>query len=665
MDTGENSQDLRKILEMTRIISIAFLLLHFYYTGYDTFDHWGFSSGITDRLLLNIVKTGLFKNFHVAKIFALIFLCISFLGARGRKDEKIKRGTCVAFLISGIATYFFSAWIWRASVDASQKTAWYMLVTSTGYLLFLAGGTQLSRIIRPQITEDIFNHENETFPQEERLLTNEYSINLPAQYRYKGKTRKSWINIINPFRALLVIGSPGSGKSYFVIRHVIEQHIQKGFAAFIYDFKFDDLSKLAYNFLQQYKSAYAVEPEFCIINFDDLSRSHRCNPLDPDLMFDITDASESARTIMLGLNREWIRKQGDFWVESPIIFLTAIIWYLKKYNGGEYCTLPHVIELMQVEYDKLFSILRMEPEIESFINPFITAYLNDAMEQLEGQIAGAKIAMARLSSPQLYYVMTGDDFTLDINNPTAPKIFCAGSNPQKIQTYGAVLSLYINRMIKVVNKKGGLKCSLIFDEFPTIYLSNIDSLIATARSNKVATTLAVQDFSQLKKDYGKELADVIVNIVGNVICGQVMGETADQFSKRFGRINQNRQSLSINSSDISVSHSKQLDFAVPASAISELSSGTFVGTVADDPDQKIEFKKFHGEIVNDTRKILNQNPFFKSLPKVREIEIDQIQKKFKSVKDEIEVLIVSQVDQMINDPLLQKLLIRKKSVQAR
>jgi len=192
------------------------------------------------------------------------------------------------------------------------------------------------------------------------LLENEYSVNLPAKYNLKGKTRSSWINIINPFRGLLVAGTPGAGKSYFVIRHIIDQHIKKGFTMFLYDFKFDDLSKIAYNKLLQYKGNYKIKPSFYVINFDDLNRTHRCNPLDPQSMNDITDATEASRTIMLGLNREWIKKQGDFFVESPINFLTSIIWYLRKYEDGKYCTLPHVIELMQADYDYLFPILNTE-----------------------------------------------------------------------------------------------------------------------------------------------------------------------------------------------------------------------------------------------------------------------------------------------------------------
>ena len=537
VQTGENEQALRKILDMTRLISIVILMIHFYYYCYAAFLEWGLISTFSDRILGNIYRTGLFSYFSKSKLIALGFLMISLLGARGWKDEKLSYKTAFAYLITGLLLYFSSYLSLMPGLAVSAKASIYMGMTAVGFLLVLSGGTLLSRIIKSKFNNnDIFNRENETFPQEERFLENEYSINLPARYQLKNKVRKSWINIINPFRALMVLGTPGSGKSYFVIRHVITQHIRKGFTMFVYDFKFDDLTRIAYNTWLKNKHKYTKAPQFFVINFDDLTRSHRCNPLEPSAMTDITDAAESARTILMGLNREWIKRQGDFFVESPINFLTAIIWYLKKYQNGEFCTLPHVIELMQVDYDSLFTLLRTEKEIEVLINPFVNAYLNDVMEQLEGQIASAKVAMARLSSPQLYYVLSGNDFNLDINNPDDPKIVCMGNNPQKIQIYGAVLSLYVTRLVKLVNKKGKLKSSLIFDEFPTIYLNNMDSLIATARSNKVATCIGVQDFSQLRKDYGREQADVIMNITGNIIAGQVTGDTAKQLSERFGKI---------------------------------------------------------------------------------------------------------------------------------
>ena len=660
MQTGENEQALRKIIDMTRLMSMAILVLHFYYYCYASFDQWHLTSALSDTLLENIRSTGLFKSFHQTKFFSLGLLIISLIGAKGKMDEKLNFKIAFAYIITGLVVYFLSYLFLLTKFSISTISFLYIGLTLTGYLLVLSGGSLLSRIIKHRFNnKDIFNKENETFPQEERLLQNEYSINLPAQYNLKGKRRKSWINIINPFRATMVLGSPGSGKSYFVIRHVITQHIKKGFSMFVYDFKFDDLTKIVYNTWLTHRHRYPIEPEFFVINFDDLTRSHRCNPLEHETMTDITDAAESARTILMGLNREWIKKQGDFFIESPINFLTAIIWYLKKYNQGEFCTLPHVIELMQVEYDNLFTVLRTEKEIEVLINPFVNAYLNDVMEQLEGQIASAKIALARLSSPQLYYVLSGNDFTLDINNPERPKIVCMGNNPQKIQIYGAVLSLYVTRLVKLVNKKGRQKCSLVFDEFPTIYLNNMDSLIATSRSNKVAACLGVQDFSQLRKDYGKEQADVIMNITGNIISGQVSGDTAKQLSERFGKIMQDRESLSINRSDTSISRSKQLDAAIPPSKISALSSGDFVGMVADDPDCKIELKAFHCEIINDHEALNQEQRNYKEIPEIRKLNNVIVQQNYLQIKQDVQDIVNSEMERVLNNPALAHMVIRK------
>jgi len=638
MNTGEDIQGLRKIIDFTRLISIFVLSIHFYLCCYVVFKHWGWTAEITDRLIENIARTGLFDTIARPKLASLLCLIISLVGVKGKKDEKMVGGTIIAYLLTGLLLYFSSVLCFYLSAEKELIAILYIGITSIGYMLVLTGGGLLSRLIREKLSKDIFNTENETFPQEERLLENEYSINLPAKYRLKDKVHHSWINFINPFRGMLVAGTPGAGKSYFVIRHIIDQHIKKGFSMFLYDFKYDDLSKIAYNKLLKYQNNYKVKPSFYVINFDDLNRSHRCNPLDPAGMEDITDATEASRTIMLGLNRDWIKKQGDFFVESPINFLTAIIWYLRRYENGKYCTLPHVIELMQADYDPLFAILQQEEEIKVLINPFVSAFQNKAKEQLEGQIASAKIGLARLSSPQLYYVLSGNDFTLDVNNPLKPKIVCIGNNPQKLQTYGAVLSLYISRMIKLVNRKDQLKSSLVFDEFPTIYFNNMDSLIATARSNKVATTLAVQDFSQLKKDYGGEQADVITGIVGNIISGQVTGDTARKLSETFGKIMQDRQSLSINSSDTSISKSTQLDYAIPASKIASLSSGEFVGIVADNPDCKIRLKVFHSEIQNDHASIKVEEDAYQPIPVIAEVNLQDIEENYKKIKQDIEDL---------------------------
>lgn len=648
MNTGEDIQGLRKILDFTRLISMCILCLHFYQVCYLAFKEWGWTAMVTDKILANVTKMALFDNLWNPKVAALLFLCISLIGVKGKKEETIQKSDIIAYIVSGLTCYFISILLLYLESPMQLLAICYMGMTLVGYLLMLSGGGQLSRLIKKSLEKDVFNELNETFPQEERLLENEYSINLPAKYRLKDKVRDSWINFINPFRGILVAGTPGAGKSYFVIRHIIDQHIRKGFSMFIYDFKYDDLSKIAYNKLLQYYRNYAVIPSFYIINFDDLSRTHRCNPLDPESMEDITDATEASRTIMMGLNRDWIKKQGDFFVESPINFLTAAIWYLRKYKNGKYCTLPHVIELMQVDYDRLFAVLREEEEIKVLINPFVSAYQNKAMAQLEGQIASAKIGLARLSSPQLYFVLSGNDFTLDVNNPKEPKIVCMGNNPQKIQTYGAVLSLYIARMIKLVNRKGQLKSSLVFDEYPSIFFVGADSLLATSRSNLVCTTLAVQNYDQIKKDYGADQADVITGIVGNFISGQVTGSTAKKLSENFGKIMQDRESKSINSSDISISKSTQLESAIPASKIASLSSGEFVGVVSDNPEQKISLKMFHSEIQNDHQAIAAEEASYKDIPLIAPVSFVEITENYLRIKAEIVELVERECKRIVS-----------------
>lgn len=648
--TGENEKGLKEILDFTRLAAIVILLIHFYFYCYIAFNYWKLTAEIGDRFLQNFVRAGLFKSIFLSKLIALGLLAISLLGAKGKKDEKLQRRSILLYLFMGFTLYFFSHFLFRINGKTETIALIYMAATSLGFILILTGGTLLSRLISVSLHKDIFNELNETFPQEERLIQNEYSINLPARYNLKGKYRKNWINIINPFRGLLVIGSPGSGKSYFVIQHVIKQQLRKGFSMLVYDFKYDDLTRIVYNTLLETEHVHRVSRSFYLINFDDLSRTHRCNPLDPETMQDITDATESSRSILLGLNKDWITKQGDFFVESPINFLTAIIWFLKKYKEGRYCTLPHVIELMQVDYEKLFPVLRTEKEIEVLVNPFISAYQNKAMEQLEGQIASAKIGMARLSSPQLYWVLNGNDFTLDINNPNHPKVVCLANNPQKQQVFGAVLSLYVNRLIKLVNQKNKIKCSLVFDEFPTIFINGIDNLIATARSNKVATCLGMQDFSQLKKDYGPEEASVIMNIAGNIISGQVTGETAKSLSERFGKIVQVKESISINRDDTSVSKSGQLDFAVPASKIASLSSGEFVGMVADDPAEKIKLKTFHSEIFNDHETLNRQQSRYRDLPVISIITAKMVTENYFRIKQEVEHIIEHEIEVLLNTP---------------
>ncbi len=503
-------------------------------------------------------------------------------------------------------------------------------------------------------TEDPFNLVGESFPQDKRKRINHYSVNLRTTFYLKGRKKKGWLNLIAPFRGLLVMGSPGSGKTRYLIRPMITQQIQKGFTLFVYDFKYDDLSRLAYHALQKHAKAYGVKPTFHLIHFEDLQRSSRCNPLHPRYLRDMEDATEASRTILLGLNRDWIHKQGDFFVESAINFFTALIWFLRRYEGGKYCTLPHVVELMQAPYDELFTVLRTEPDIAFLLNPFLSAYMQNVMPQLEGQVAGAKIALARLSAPAIYYVLTGDDCSLAINNPSAPILLCVGNNPARQQVYGALLSLYVSRLVREVNKPGGIPCSLIFDEFPTLYFNGMDSLLATARSNRVAPTIVVQDLSQLRKEYGRAQAEVLLNIPGNVISGQVSGDSARLLSERFGRILQERQSRHTSAKGSSTATSTHLDPALPASRIATLSSGEMVGILADTPDQPLNRKLFHGRILIPAEEDMGPLPLLAHPPTAETVD-----NHYWGIKREVRHMLDVLMDRIMTDPMLKHLVVTK------
>lgn len=668
----QNEDDLRglaKIMEFMRALSILFIVIHIYWYCYDCIAGWGFNIGIVDKILINFNRTsGLFGHILYTKLFTVVFLALSCLGTKGVKDEKIKWSHIHISLICGLILFFLNWWILELPLSFEAITALYAATLCGGYILLLAAGLWMSRLMRNDLMQDVFNNENESFQQETRLIENEYSVNLPTRFYYNKKWNDGWINVVNPFRASLILGTPGSGKSYAIINNFIKQQIEKGFAMYIYDFKFPDLSVIAYNHLLNHMDAYTVKPRFYVINFDDPRRSHRCNPINPSFMSDISDAYESAYTIMLNLNKSWIQKQGDFFVESPIILLAAIIWFLKIYKNGIYCTFPHAIELLNKKYADIFTILTSYPELENYLSAFLDAWEGNAQDQLQGQIASAKIPLSRMISPALYWVMSGDDFTLDINNPDEPKILAIGNNPDRQAIYSAALGLYNSRIVKLINKKNRLKSSIIVDELATIYFRGLDNLIATARSNKVAVCLGFQDLSQLNRDYGDKESKVIANTVGNVFSGQVVAETAKNLSERFGKVLQQRQSVTINRQDTSTSISTQMDSLIPASKISNLSQGMFVGSVSDNFNERIEQKIFHAQIMVDNEKVKQETSCYQMIPEIidfrdengNDIMNEQIQMNYNRIKKEVNQVIEDENQRISDDPKLSHLMEKNK-----
>ena len=665
MAQEDDLRALGKIMDFLRAVSIILAIMNVYWYCYEAMRMWGVTIGVVDRILINFNRTGgLFHSILYTKLFSLLLLALSCLGTKGVKAEKMSWNRIFTILAVGFFLFFLNWWILLLPISYLGNATLYIFTMTAGYICLLMGGLWMSRLLKHNLMEDVFNNENESFMQETKLMENEYSVNLPTRFYYKKKWQRGWINVVNPFRATIVLGTPGSGKSFAVVNNYIKQQIEKGYSMYIYDFKFSDLSTIAYNHMMNHQNGYKVKPQFYVINFDDPRRSHRCNPIHPDFMSDISDAYESAYTIMLNLNKTWVQKQGDFFVESPIILFAAIIWYLRIYKNGKYCTFPHAIELLNRRYEDVFPILTSYPELENYLSPFMDAWQSGAMEQLAGQIASAKIPLSRMISPQLYWVMSASEFTLDINNPNEPKILCVGNNPDRQNIYGAALGLYNSRIVKLINKKGQLKSSVIIDELPTIYFKGLDNLIATARSNKVSVCLGFQDFSQLVRDYGDKEAKVVINTVGNIFSGQVVGETAKTLSERFGKVLQKRQSISINRQDVSTSINTQMDSLIPPSKISGLTQGLFVGSVSDNFTERIEQKIFHAEIVVDTDKVKREESHYQPIPIINDfLDADgndcmkqAIQNNYNQIKEDVKLIVKDELERIAGDESLKHLI---------
>lgn len=639
--TNKQKEGYTQGVELFLIIAVLVIVMHCTWFCHELFLSIPFAKQVLYGFLTKLNdRYGLLNHPLTTKAIVLLLLGLFSIGSKGKVDPQMTRERVLSSGAIGMGLFVGSILLLylKEVVAPVMIDIVYVLLTGLGMAYIVKSGQYFSRMLFARSNTDIFNETNEEFPQNETLVQNEYSIHFRTTYHYKGRWREGVINILNPFRSNMVLGVPGSGKSFAILIPALWQSIYKGYTAYVYDFKFPDLTEEAYNAYQKTirenpfawtppdqmeqrrKQKQPLIPKFYVINFDDIAYSHRCNPLLPDLMTDVMDAYEAAQTIMLNLNRTWAQKQGEFFPESAINFLTSVLWYLRtaslKYRTyyqreiakpldqqnpdllqaytrlSNVCTFPHTLEFVNRRYDETFAIMEQYPEVEVYVRPFIDAKSGGAMEQLEGQISSVRIPMARLSSPTLYWVMTGNDFSLDINNPEDPKILCTGNNPKRVGIYGTAFSLYTARMIKLINEKNRLKSALFWDELPTMFIKGIDLLIATARSNKVATWLGIQDFEQLVRDYGEKEAKVISNIIGNFFSGTVVFETAEKLSRRFGKTNQEKESITYSKNDTTINVSTQQADVIPASKISTLKQGEFVGQFADNFVEECDLKTF-------------------------------------------------------------------------
>lgn len=550
-------------------------------------------------------------------LLVFVFICIV---SKNKANLKANKSSANFYIIIGfccwLVVFLQPAFILRSNLISIGLYTILLLLS----MIFIVKGGLIFNSMVSMPENDLFNELNEQFPQNSKNLENEFSVGFKTQYMFKNEWKEGFVPVVNPQRAVLVAGSQGSGKTFSVLVPAIWQSIFKGYCGVIYDFKFPDLSIEAYNALIKAiannpkaftpeNSTAPILPSFVVIDFENLKYSNRCNPFHKNYLNTIDDAAQLSKTLLFNINKTWIKKEGDFWVNSAINYLTCAIWFLKLMEKeypqlGDLCDLPHAIELINKDPVTLFQIIERYPELDTYSSMFSFAIKSQATKQLSGQISSVQTSLAGISSANIYWVMSGNDTDLSINDPNNPKIFCLGNTPNKSSVYGAALSVYTSTMMKMIYKHKKIKCGFFIDELPSMYLMGLDDFIATVRSYKVATWLGIQDIEQLTKSYGQDAANVIINTCGTIFSGSVNAKTAETFSKMFGKTNQNRVDASLTKEDINLSYGTNMQELVPASKIMTLSQGNFVGKVADTFDQPIDLKLFKSffQVENDELK---------------------------------------------------------------
>ncbi len=614
------------------LVSILFILVDIYYSKYIYIVEKGLGNEYINIFIIKLFKTfPLIKNPLLLRTVSLAIVSFCSFGFEVKREVGENSSFMKNIIIVGSSLIIFLS----ISVVKIEIIS-YTIISFVSYIVYIVGFLKFRKYFNFYDKKDEFNDKNQIFEQEKVVKKNPYSVNF--------KTENGVINVVNPFRATMVLGTPGSGKSYSVVEEYIRQHIQKQFSMMVYDFKFPALAKETFAFYEYYKEQYKIEPRFCVVSLDDLEKSNFVNPLDPQLIRKAADAIEASQTILFNLNKEWITEK-DFFAQSAISYFAACIYFLRIYEDGKFCTLPHAISLASLPDEKVFKVFGQYSELRFFMTPFADALAKQAYEQLSGQTASARIPLSQLATKELFWVMGNNVFpeeniSLSINNPESPCILIIANSPSTQTTNSPALGLVVTQLLKEINQQGRQPCSVILDELPTMYFMGLDNLIATARSNKVSTTIGMQDLEQLKRDYGDKVAETIFNIVGNIFSGSVRSETASKLQEIFGKKKQKLKNVTIDTNN-SYSINENLEYAIPVSAISQLSQGEFVGVVADNFGEEINRKIFRGKIKVEKRtdQIKNKIPTIIEGEMINEV----LNGNFERIVKEVDILIENEL----------------------
>jgi len=595
-------------------------------------------------------------NILYSKLLILFVVIIVNIGNKPKRQIKVNvRSQILLPSILGMLLFFGSLYFYfydpnYQDVNISTFEWVYIITTLVGTILLHTGFDNISKMIHSNFMDDQHNFENESFQQPKHLIENEYSLNLPMLYYYKKKIRKGWFNLTNPFRGTMVIGLPESGKSYSFIIPFIKQYIRKGFTMLIYDYKYPDLGEIAYyEYLKNKKNNKYKNYKFHVINLSNVEYSRRVNPLDSKYITTLAQAYETAEALVEALKKTKSEGGSDqFFTQSSINLLTALIYFFAKYENGQYSSLPYVLALMNRSYEEILNLLYSNRELESLLSTFNDAYKNKTFKQLDGQVGTLKVNLSKMHNKETSWVFNGNDVDLRINDPKSPSIFIVANSTDTQSVNSATNSLLFNRLSKLLNRKGKIPCGIVVDELPTMYFHKIQNLISTARSNKVAVILGLQEIPQLEEDYGKSVSATITSVVGNVISGAVRNkETLNWLQTLFGKTKQMKKGLSI-SKTTSVNLNEQMDFLIPANKIADLNTGEVVAKLAMSTEFKNKFQDTHNtyncKINIDHKQVKKEEAQHQRLPRYYNFGTEQqknaiLMDNFDKINQEIDLII--------------------------
>ena len=639
----EESKELQGAYKIFRAVIYLSVLLEFFVYAFNPAPSDGWENILYD-LHGRIRRWLIYQDGHLvySKVATFLLVCITCVGTRNKKHLEFNaKRQVVCPLTGGLLLLVLSVWLYNHPVNVylyslRLNIILYMATTVIGVILVHIALDNISKFIKDGLLKDRFNFENESFEQCTELVENKYSVNIPMRYYYKGKFRKGWVNISNPFRGTWVVGTPGSGKTFSIIEPFIRQHSAKGFALVVYDYKFPTLAtKLYYHYKKNQKLGKLPKGcSFNIINFVDVEYSRRVNPIQLKYINNLAAASETAETLLESLQKG--KKEGgggsdQFFQTSAVNFLAACIYFFCNYrkepydsNGkmllaekiedkatkrmiptgrvfdadgnevepaywlGKYSDMPHILSFLNESYQTIFEVLETDSEVAPLLGPFQTAFKNKAMEQLEGMIGTLRVYTSRLATKESYWIFhkDGDDFDLKVSDPKNPSYLLIANDPEMESIIGALNALILNRLVTRVNTGQGknIPVSIIVDELPTLYFHKIDRLIGTARSNKVSVALGFQELPQLEADYGKVGMQKIITTVGNVVSGSARSkETLEWLSSDiFGKVVQLKKGVTIDRDKTSINLNENMDSLVPASKISDMATGWICGQTARD-----------------------------------------------------------------------------------